>query len=154
MNSTLAFALLICILSFLVWLGSLIVLIVVKKNDSAPPEIVSLRKRARGLNIALISMTLFSFLIYFFNIVGIAMIVISVLCIIDSGKLLKARSQTQQQFGQQNYQQQNYIPQQQTQPVPQQQAQPAPQQQSVKCPHCGAEVEAGSYFCVHCGKKI
>lgn len=145
MGMSFALALLICILSFLVWVGSLIVLIVVKKNDSAPPEIVSLRKRAKGLNIALISMTAFSFLIYFFNIVGIAMIVISVLCIIDSVKLLKTRSQAKQ-LGRQNYQQQNYIP--------QQQAQPAPQQQSAKCPHCGAENEAGSYFCEHCGKKI
>lgn len=28
------------------------------------------------------------------------------------------------------------------------------QQQAVQCPHCGGENEAGSYFCVHCGKKI
>lgn len=146
MSTSFALALLICILSFLVWVGSLIVLIAVKKNDSAPPETVSLRKRAKGLNIALISMTAFSFLIYFFNIVGIAMIVISVLCIIDSVKLLKARSQAKQQLGQQNYQ---GIPPQQTYGA--QQTQP---QQSAKCPHCGAENEAGSYFCVHCGKKI
>lgn len=140
-----SFVLLICILSFLVWFLSLIVLIAVKKNDSAPPETVSLRKRVKGLNIALISVTVFGFFIFFFNLLGLAMIVISVLCIIDSVKLLKTRSQAKQ-LGRQNYQQQNYIP--------QQQAQPAPQQQSAKCPHCGAENEAGSYFCEHCGKKI
>lgn len=147
-------ALFICIISFLIWVGSLIVLIVVKKNDSAPPEIISLRKRAKGLNIALISVTVFGSFILYFNLLGLAMIVLSVLCIVDSVKLFNVRSQAQQQFGQQNYQQQNYIPQQQTQPVPQEQAQPAPQQQSAKCPNCGGENEAGSYFCVHCGKKI
>lgn len=111
----------------------MIVLIVVKKNSSAPPETVSLRKRAKGLNIALISVTVFGSFILYFNLIGLAMIVLSVLCLIDSVKLFKVKSQAQQQFGQQNYQQQNCIPQQQTQPVP--------QQQSAKCPNCGGENE-------------
>lgn len=150
MSTSFALAFLICILSFLVWVGSLIVLIAVKKNDSAPPETVSLRKRAKGLNIALISVTVFGSFILYFNLLGIALIVLSVLCIIDSVKLLNTRSQAQQ-FGQQNYQ---GIPQQQTGGTQQMQPQQMQAQQSAKCPHCGAENEAGSYFCVHCGKKI
>lgn len=61
----------------------MIVLIVVKKNSSAPPETVSLRKRAKGLNIALISVTVFGSFILYFNLIGLAMIVLSVLCLID-----------------------------------------------------------------------
>lgn len=162
-------ALLICILSFLVWVGSLIVLIVVKKNNSAPPETVRLRKRAKGRNIALISVTLFGSFIFFFSFLGLVMLVLSVLCIIDSVKLISTRARAQQ-LGQQNYQlpqqtggiqqpqqaqfQQTQYQQTQYQQAQYQQAQPQQEQQSLKCPHCGAEIEAGCYFCVHCGKKL
>lgn len=38
--------------------------------------------------------------------------------------------------------------------ITQQQAPPSNTAQTVQCPNCGGENKAGSYFCVHCGKKI
>ncbi len=38
--------------------------------------------------------------------------------------------------------------------ITQQQAPPPNTAQKVQCPNCGGENKAGSYFCIHCGKKI
>lgn len=138
-------------LAFFVWVGSLVTLITIKNDNSAPPEKVQLRKKVKGLNIALICVIAFGVLIWYSFILGVAMIVLAVFCGIESVKLFKMNSQSSQQFGQQNYQQQSYTPPQQTQAAPQPQQQ---QPQARSCPNCGAQISADCYFCVHCGKKV
>lgn len=182
---------LLIILAFLVWLWSLIVLIAVRKKGNVPPEIISPKKRVMGLNIALIGMIgLRIYSVYYFyrgryqsvlrgtfigaavfNLIELAMVVLAVLCTIESVKLFKVRSQARQQVVQQQPQEQVYVQQQPQEQVyvqqqPQEQAyvpqqpqeqvyvQQPPQEQAQFCCHCGMKLPPDSSFCVNCGKKI
>lgn len=166
------------ILAFLIWLWSLIVLIIVKKNNSSSPEIIGLKKWVTGLNIALICVTvgrIYCFRYYhthIMSLIGLAMLVLATLCINDSIRLFKMRLQAKRQLGQQNYRQQSYIPPQQEQAAPQpqqqqqqqqpqqeqaqqpQQPQPQQQQDTRFCPNCGTELQEDSCFCTQCGTQI
>lgn len=146
------FGFFLCGLAFLVWVGSLVILLANPNDNSTPPEKVQLRKKVKGLNIALICVIVFcSFILYNF-LFAVAMIVLAVFCGIETVKLLKMNSQSSQQQGQNYYQgtppQQTYGQQPQTQQQTQQQL------QARSCPNCGAQISADCYFCVHCGKKI
>lgn len=142
------FGFFLCGLAFLVWVGSLVILLTNQNDNSTPPEKVQLRKKVKGLNIALICVVAFCTFILYNFLFAVAMIVLAVFCVIETVKLLKMNSRSSQQQGQNYYQ---GTPPQQAQAAPQPQQQ---QEQARSCPNCGAQISADCYFCVHCGKNI
>lgn len=156
-------------------IGSFVVLFAVKKSYNDPQEKDTLRIRIGVLGGLLIAMALFFYFVYFsffMAVLGIVSLFFDVKYCIG---LLRMNSEQPYQSGDSHnqlhydYSQRAYSdpePQSQSRPEPQPQPRPEPQSQSRPgpqpqpqnqaqfCPHCGAEVRPGCYFCENCGNKL
>lgn len=139
--------------TFIVWIGSVIALITVRKSESDPAEKIKVRKNVKNSNIALIiSITVCTFMIYS-DLLMLVCIGISIFCGINSFKLYKMKSPRFQQLPKQES-----VPLNQAQSpnvqIDTQQQNSGQSKTTVQCSHCGAPNKAGNYFCEYCGKKI